>query len=322
MLCLLINLLRQPGGGNICPLFNRNVLTMRQNTSTPPKLREDYYTSCMHGLDDIGWDHGFAFTSYGTRLGTRVSDPELLEPLQARLPLKSQITGETIVDRVFSVMAMKKSKIGGHRYNLYWDHMLFGKELTLDDMLDRFDAISSLAVAELSDEKLFVHAGVVEWQGRAILIPGKSHSGKTTLVAELVKQGATYYSDEFAVIDEQGYVAAYPKPLSMREPGLLKQKDVTVEDLGGKAGESRLPVGLVVVSQYKKRARWKPQPLSPGIGLLSLLENTHSAQRAPGRAMQTLQRIVSNARIVNSFRGEARRVAPKVLSEVSQAIES
>jgi len=295
---------------------------MQRQQTTPPKLREDYYTSCMHGLDDIGWDHGFSFSSYGTRLGARVSDPELVESLQTRLPLESQITEEEIVDRLFSVLAIKKTKRGKDLYNLYWDHMLFGKELSYQDMLDKFDAIASLTVAELSDEKLFVHAGVVGWKGKAILIPGKSHSGKTTLVKELVKCGATYFSDEFAVIDEQGYVVAYPKPLSIREPGLHKQKDVAVEDLGGKVGESRLPVGLVVVSQFKKRSKWEPKSLSPGNGLLSLLESTHSAQRAPGRAMQTLQRVVSNARIISSFRGEASNVAPKILVRAKQVTET
>ena len=267
----------------------------------------------MHGLDDIGWDHGFSFSSYGTRLGARVSEPELLGSLQTRLPLESNITSEPIVDRLFSVLS-KNTKTGEQRFNLYWDHMLFGKDLNHEDMLDKFDAIASLAVAELSDEKLFVHAGVVGWKGKAILIPGKSHSGKTTLVKELVKCGATYYSDEFAILDEQGYVMAYPKPMSVREPGIVKQRDVPVEDIGGKIGDKRLPVGLVVVSQYKKRAKWKPTALTPGNGLLAILDNTHSAQRAPERALEILRKVTESSRILNGNRGEARKVAPMILN--------
>ena len=133
---------------------------MQHQQTTPPKLREDYYTSCMHGLDDIGWDHGFSFSSYGTRLGARVSEPELLGSLQNRLPLESNITSEPIVDRMFSVLS-KNTKTGEQRFNLYWDHMLFGKELTHADMQYEFEAIASLAAAELSDETLFVHAGAV-----------------------------------------------------------------------------------------------------------------------------------------------------------------
>ena len=53
------------------------------------------------------------------------------------------------------------------------------------------------------------HAGVVGWRGRAIVIPGRSHAGKSTLVAELVRRGAVYYCDEFAVLHETGRVHPY-----------------------------------------------------------------------------------------------------------------
>jgi hypothetical protein len=42
------------------------------------------------------------------------------------------------------------------------------------------------------------------WLGPlAILIAGRSFSGNTTLAAELVRAGATYYSDEFKVVDSE-----------------------------------------------------------------------------------------------------------------------
>ena len=58
------------------------------------------------------------------------------------------------------------------------------------------------AVARHSHQMLFVHAGVVGWRGLAIVLPGRSRTGKSTLVAELVLRGAVYYSDEFAVLDD------------------------------------------------------------------------------------------------------------------------
>jgi hypothetical protein len=194
--------------------------------------------------------------------------------------------------------------------------MLVGKQLSLGAMLEMFEALASLAIAELSNEKLFVHAGVVAWQGKAIVFPEKSHSGKSSLVAELVKCGATYYSDEFALVDENGCVTPYPEPLSMRKPGEQRQTSVSVEKIGGIIGTASLPVGLVVVGHYEMGARWKPQTLSCGIGLLSLLENTHSAQRTPGRALQILQNVVQSALIVTGARGEASEAAPKILREV------
>ena len=51
---------------------------------------------------------------------------------------------------------------------------------------------------------------------RALLIPGATFTGKTTLVQALVQAGATYYSDEYAVLDDAGLVHPYPRPLSIR----------------------------------------------------------------------------------------------------------
>jgi serine kinase of HPr protein (carbohydrate metabolism regulator) len=66
-------------------------------------------------------------------------------------------------------------------------------------------------IAVRARSALFVHAGVVAWRGRAVLIPGASNAGKSTLVAELVRRGATYYSDEYAAIDAAGRVHPYAR---------------------------------------------------------------------------------------------------------------
>jgi hypothetical protein len=74
-------------------------------------------------------------------------------------------------------------------------------------------------VAKTAKKRTFVHAGVVNWHKRAIVIPGRSRSGKTTFVAELVKAGASYLSDEFAVLDSRGRVHPFAKPLSIGASG-------------------------------------------------------------------------------------------------------
>lgn len=61
-----------------------------------------------------------------------------------------------------------------------------------------------------------VHAGAVLWGERILLLPGITHSGKSSLVAELLRRGATYFSDEYALVDSEGHVHPYPRPLLLR----------------------------------------------------------------------------------------------------------
>ena len=82
-------------------------------------------------------------------------------------------------------------------------------------------------------------------EGRAILLPGPTHAGKSTLVAELVRRGAPYFSDEYALIDADGRVHPYPRPLLLRDGSGYDQPRLATE-LGGMVAHEPLPAGLIV----------------------------------------------------------------------------
>lgn len=182
------------------------------------------------------------------------------------------------------------------------------------EFLERFGSLVALDVADSSRKLVFVHAGVVGWGDRAIVIPGRSFSGKTTLVAEFVRAGASYYSDEFAVIDRHGRVLPYPQPLQLRDPHTYRQTRCPVERLGGAAGDLPLPIGLILFSKYTEHARWVPRKLSPGIGCLAMLDNTISARSAPAIALRTLNRAVSKAVMVKGLRGDASTIIQWIIA--------
>jgi hypothetical protein len=140
------------------------------------------------------------------------------------------------------------------------------------------------------------------------VIPGKSFAGKSTLVADLVRLGATYYSDEFAVLDQSGLVHPYPRPLQLREASGARQVRRSAEDLGGVVGRTPLQVGLVLLSRYKPETKWRPRHVSSGQALLGLLDNTVSARRQPAAALKTLKEAVRDSFAVKGFRGESREV--------------
>jgi hypothetical protein len=182
--------------------------------------------------------------------------------------------------------------------------------------LDLLRSRLEFQVATTAPSRLFVHAGVVEWRGQAILLPGRSRSGKTTLVAALLRAGAKYYSDEFALLDASGRVHPWARPLRIRRPGLLPQSH-PVETLGEYAGQSSLPVGLIVVTTHRAGARWRPRPLSPGQALLALIRNTLIARARPDLTIKILGRAVRGARALASRRDEAAAVAAILLSNES-----
>jgi hypothetical protein len=284
------------------------------------RLARRALTPCWTNLDRLRWADGVAFESHGVRLGVRVSDPALLPVLRQRLPQTARPSSAAVVDRYFSAI-LGGSAPGSRvrRYHLlYVDHTRLVRSLDLDPVLSGFESVTRLSVAELAPRRVFVHAGVVGWKGRAILVPGRTFTGKTSLVAELVRAGATYYSDEFAVLDGRGRVHAFPKPLGLREPGSEGQRDVPVEALGGTTGSTPLPVGLVVMSEYRADARWRPRTLSDGLGTLALLANSVGARRRPARTLATLERVVARAPVVKTPRGEAATVVPQLLETLER----
>jgi hypothetical protein len=231
------------------------------------------------------------------------------------LPLGWQPSPTDEVDILYSLrLAPPGKRKGQHNYHLlYCGSALLARSLEFSPLLTAFENHAQLLTAFRAQDCLFVHAGVVGWQERAILIPGRSMTGKTTLVKALVESGATYYSDEFAVLDKVGQVHPYPVPLSIRGNNGQPGHKTPVESLGGQAGVESLPVGLVVVTHYQPRAHWQPQALSPAQALLALMDNTVAAQREPQYTMPILRQVVMNASTIQGKRGSAGRIAPALL---------
>ena len=77
-------------------------------------------------------------------------------------------------------------------------------------------AINTMVATRLS-QYLQIHASVVARNGVAIVCPGQPGQGKTTLAAALLKQGWSYLSDEFALLDpETQLLEPYPKALCIK----------------------------------------------------------------------------------------------------------
>lgn len=274
----------------------------------------------MQKVDRLGWVAGFTLKSYGVRIGVRSNDASILDRVREYLPSGWQNSTAPLVDRVYSIL------VGGagprasvRRFSLlYGDHERIARSINLDHVFERLEADVRLFVGEFARHRVFVHAGVVGWKGSAIVIPGRSYSGKSTLVAALVRAGATYYSDEYAVFDAKGLVHPFSKPLEIRAEGEFKQSRISVGELGGKAGTKPLPVGIVLMTRYKSGAKWRPRKLTPGKGVLELLFNTVSARRSPEKALSTLRHVTKQAEVLKGMRGDTTAIVDALLRRMDR----
>jgi hypothetical protein len=287
------------------------------SVSNLPRLKRNI--GSIEEVDALGWAAGLSFTAYGVRVGIRVNDRRALDLLPERLPFGWKGSASPLVDRLYSLVVGgdEPDREVGRSNVLYSDATELIRTADTGEALEALESHLQLYVAEMACDRVFVHAGAVGWRGKAIVIPGRSNTGKTTLVAELVRAGAAYYSDEYAVLDMRGRVYPFARPLAIRSDDGSRSQKHSVERLGGRAGAGPLPVGLVIVSTYRTGARWRPRLISPGKGALELLDNSVPAQRRPEAVLAALHAVVSRARVLKGARGEAGDMVPRLLARLS-----
>jgi len=251
------------------------------------------------------------FEAFGVSLELTLGDESLGPAVQAILP-----PGWAPSDAAQPAGRFGLRQTDADQYEVTVDGEPWLKHQALDVALDLLDAQMRMMIAANARNWTFVHAGVVAIGDAALMIPGQSFFGKTSLVVALVQAGATYLSDEYAVLDADGRVHPYARRLSVRgDDQSVREHDV--EELGGVAGEVSLGLGAVLITRYRAHAEWRPVRVSRGEGLLVLMANTVPAQERPHQSLQVLSRALAGSVVLKSDRGEARTVAPKLLDELA-----
>jgi hypothetical protein len=282
----------------------------------------------MQKLDRLGWMAGISVYAYGMRIGIRTNCPAIAERLPEFLPPGWEPGLSPLVDHLYSL------RVGGpgasQRSRIY--HWLYGgptrlaRTRVIEDVLETLAGDLELYVAMHARNRLFIHAGVVGWRGRAIVLPGRTWSGKSTLVAALLRAGATYYSDDMAVLDGRGLVHAFARPLSLRDYD-PQQRSVQVrrcgpEEFGSGVGHAPLPVGLIALTRHDPDGRWRPRILTPAKAVLELMEFVMSADGEPDMILNALQPMVQHARALKGIRGEANETAAALLAAIEEMAEA
>jgi hypothetical protein len=145
-------------------------------------------------------------------------------------------------------------------------------------VLDALEADMLYTVANCARRKVFVHAGVVGWHGRALIMLGAAGADTTRLIAALTRAGASYYADRFAVLDTHGRVHPFATALrSTAEP---------------------LPVGAIAVFDRPSGACLRLRALTQGQAVLAVLEHAVSAAERPAFTLRVADAAVASAHAV------------------------
>jgi hypothetical protein len=169
--------------------------------------------------------------------------------------------------------------------------------------LNRLHRAIHVVVAEHSPSHVFIHAGVVEWNGQLVMLPGNSYAGKSTLVWFLVQRGAVYYSDEYALVDTQAMVHPCILPISLRTGDADKHTEVPHRIASKPASPS-----LVLFTSYKQGETWTPHRLTPVETAFKLIQHCIAMRSRPELVLPVLKLISMTTHSFAGHRGESEQL--------------
>jgi hypothetical protein len=270
----------------------------------------------MQKIDRLVWAEGACLESYGVRIGIRASQAGMMDRLIPFLPPKWQaIEPARELDLLYSWVVGGERRPGVRAFGVLYEGVgRIARTLEPGELFETFETNLRTAIALRSRRFVFIHAGVVGWRGHAIVIPGRSGTGKSTLVEALVRAGAEYFSDEYAVLDRSGRVHPFAKPISVRMPVTFRQKPLAVEEIGGRTSERPMRVGAILVTRYRKGSKSRFRSTSSGQGVLDLVANAVAARWASSRVFRATCSAGARAIVLRGTRGEAQEAVERLLA--------
>ena len=300
---------------------NQRAQTEHGSCSFAPVLLPAHEALVIHPYRTGG--ASFAISSFGATVGVHLCDAALLDSVLDRLPPGWVPSDLCLTDCDFAVEEVEEDGTSCHddSHMLFEGEVLVRRPTTVTNVLDVLASRIEDRVAELAHPELFIHAGVVIWRGKAILLPAASYEGKSTLVAALVEAGAEYFSDEYAVLDHAGRVHPFPRKLSLRSGPLGADNRGGATQLAFSAAyRDGAPVGLVAFLTFESGAEWQTEVLSSGNALMELCAHTVAIRRRPEEALAILSKVVTQAEAVKGVRGEARQASSAMLGLADRLI--
>lgn len=259
-------------------------------------------------LDNWNWPERMAFVSHGVHISIQVTEPAALVPIKLRLPPEWQESKELGARPLYSLVVGNQVAPPGldRLHLLFRGDALISAAYNLEPVLGALESELDRRVAErAAPDRIFIRAGVVGWRGRAILILGPPQSGTTTLVATLLRAGGSYYSDHYAVLDSDGLVHPYARPLWLSAGSFGNPVRHRPEELGAGIGTQGLGVGTVVFACYRPGTQPRFVPLTRSAVSRELMASAVCGASYPQQTQASIGKALAGAWILKGERGEA-----------------
>lgn len=223
----------------------------------------------------------------------------------------------------------------GARYPRRYRLLLGDEQLissrSADDVLTQLLYQILTRVREQNEEFLLIHAGsVVTPRGEGVVLPADAGSGKTTLVAGLIRAGFGFLSDEIGVIDHgAGVLRPYPRALNFKEGAEAIFPDLVGRDNGspfpGNVGYLRAEkirtdaladpaeVRFVIAPRYQEGAATRVTALSPGATVKELWTHTMNLSAHGVGALTILADVARGAKGYRLISGDLQEAVSAVL---------
>jgi hypothetical protein len=266
----------------------------------------------------VAHEGGFSrgrYGAFGVAWDMQSDDASLYRTLLERLPPGALATPGKAPERAYTLRTMPATlSESGASYLLLSDGRPLVRSSEAADIADAFEDNLKWLVAERSPRKVFLRAGVVGWRDRVIVIPGGPGTGKSTLVRALVACGASYLSDDYAVL-EGNTVIPYPsRRHNWLEPGNALSH--WLHEFAPARAPKPVPVGVVLFAPYQPGAVFKPKLISRGKGLLEMFKHAVAAQRNPVQVLRALETVSRRCNALEGVHGDARTVARYLLDRL------
>ncbi|MDP8969905.1 MAG: hypothetical protein M3N52_05320 [Actinomycetota bacterium] len=283
-------------------------------------------------LDTVAWGHVTGrYRALGHDFCVRTSDPALGRYCEE---IFSAFAAPGRARSVYSVL--DRGERTRKRYAVYHD----GERIALSRSPSHAFGtllwhVNQSVVASTTDVVL-VHAAAAERGGAAVLLPAPMESGKTTLVAGLVRRGLRYLTDEAVAVDPvTSQVRPFPKALSIDrgswqvladlrpdvDPAVAAytklQWQVPAEAIRpGALAPPALP-RLVVAPRYEAGSDTTLRPVSRARMLTLMAESTFNFHAAGRRNLEVLARVVRRSDCYLLTVGDLARACTLVLDALS-----